>query len=100
MLVLVAASLIAKLFSSLISMSGLGVLDRILGTVFGVLRGALIVMALVFVMREVIPASEREILSDSQLMPHIDVLLGWTTGLLEEFRELDVMDLDVPGVNL
>jgi membrane protein required for colicin V production len=94
-LVLVLSSLAAKLFSTLISVSGLGVLDRILGTVFGLLRGALIVMAIVFVLRQLIPESEQSMLRDSQLMSHIDLLLGWSTRVFEEFK-----DMDVPGVNL
>ena len=92
---LVLSSLVAKLVSTLISVSGLGVLDRILGTVFGLLRGALIVMAIVFVLRQLIPESEQSMLRDSQLMPHIDLLLGWSTRVFEEFK-----DMDVPGVNL
>jgi len=94
-LVLVLSSLAAKLFSKLINVSGLGVLDRILGTVFGLLRGALIVMAIVFVLRQLIPESERSMLRDSQLMPHIDLLLGWSTRVFEEFK-----DMDMPGVSL
>lgn len=85
-LVLVLSSLVAKMLSKLISVSGLGLLDRLLGSVFGVLRGALIVMALVFVVRQLIPVSEQTLLLESQLMPHIDLLLGWSTRLFDEFQ--------------
>lgn len=93
--VLVVGSFTARLLSKLVSASGLGVLDRLLGTVFGFLRGLLIVMALVFVIREVIPRSERDLLESSELMPHLDVLLSWTMRSFEEFR-----DVDIPGINL
>lgn len=85
-LVLIVGSLTAKLMSKLIRVSGLSLLDRILGTVFGLLRGALIVLALVFVLRQLIPESELALLREAQLMPHIELLLGWTTRLLEDFR--------------
>jgi membrane protein required for colicin V production len=91
--VLVASSLTAKLMAKLISASGLGVVDRLLGTVFGFLRGALIVMALVFVIREIVPPSELSLLDEAQLMPHIDVLLSWTVRSFEEFR-----DVQIPGL--
>lgn len=93
--VLVLSSVGAKLLSKLISASGLGVLDRLLGMVFGILRGGLIVMAVVFVVRELIPRSEQSLLNESELMPHIDLLLGWSTRMFEDFR-----DMDVPGISL
>ncbi|MFK8041415.1 CvpA family protein [Congregibacter sp.] len=93
-LTLVASSLSAKLFASLVKATGLGVLDRILGSVFGVLRGALIVMALVFVVREIVPKSEQSLLAESQLMPHIDVMLAWSMRLFDEFRDVEIKGLN------
>jgi membrane protein required for colicin V production len=92
--VLVSSSIAAKLLSKVISASGLGVLDRMLGMVFGFLRGALIVMALVFVVREVIPESERSLLAESELMPHVDVLLSWTMRTFEEFKDIEIKGLN------
>ena len=93
-LVLVASSFAARLLSKLIAASGLGVLDRLLGMIFGLARGALIVMALVFVVREVIPESERSLLAEAELMPHIDVLLSWTMRTYEEFKDVDIKGLN------
>ncbi|MEM1189876.1 MAG: CvpA family protein [Pseudomonadota bacterium] len=92
---LVASSITARITSRLIKASGLGIADRLLGMVFGVLRGALIVMALVFVVREIVPRSEQSLLDESQLMPHIDVLLGWSSRTFEQFR-----DVDIPGLKI
>jgi membrane protein required for colicin V production len=92
---LVASSITAKLTGKLVKVAGLGVLDRLLGSVFGALRGALVVMALVFVIREVVPKSEQGLLDDAQLMPHIDVLLTWSMRAFEEFRD---MDIDIKGL--
>ena len=85
----------ARLLSRLAKATGLGFADRLLGTVFGALRGALIVMALGFVARQFIPSSELTALRDSQLMPHIDTLLSWSTDLFEEYR-----DLELPGLRI
>ena len=66
---LVASSLTARLAAKVIKVSGLSVLDRILGSVFGVLRGALIVMALVFVIREVVPTTKFGSNSSASITP-------------------------------
>jgi membrane protein required for colicin V production len=88
--VLVLSSIAAKLLSKLIAASGLGILDRMLGMVFGLLRGVLIILALVFVLRQIVPPSEQSLLLASQFMPHIDLLLGWSTRLFDEFRAMDI----------
>jgi len=85
-LVLVLGSLASRLLSKLVQVTGLSLLDRILGSVFGLLRGALIVLAVVFILRQLIPESELALLRDAQLMPHIDLLLAWTARLFEDFR--------------
>lgn len=90
---LVSCSFAAKIVSKVIKASGLSVLDRILGSVFGILRGALVVMAFVFVIREVIPRSEQSLLDEAQLMPHIDVLLTWSVKTFEEFKDVDIQGL-------
>lgn len=92
--VLVVSSLSAKIFASLVKATGLGVLDRLLGSVFGVLRGALIIMALVFVVREIVPKSEQSLLEESQLMPHIDVLLAWSVNVFDEFKDVEIKGLN------
>ena len=95
MVTLIACSIVAKLTSALIKASVLSALDRILGTGFGALRGALLVMALVFVVRALIPESERGAFENSRLMPHIDVLLSWTLRAFEEFRDRDIRGLTI-----
>lgn len=90
---LVACSIVAKLSSRLIKASGLGALDRILGIGFGALRGALLLVVAVFVMRALIPESELGLLENSQLTPHIDVLLSWTLRTFEAFRDMNIRDL-------
>ena len=93
--VLALSYALGKLLRRVAKATGLGFVDRLLGTVFGALRGALIVMALVFVARQFIPESELTALSDSQLMPHVDTLLSWSTNVFEEYR-----DIQVPGLTI
>lgn len=87
---LVASAIAAKLMSKLALAAGVGVLDRLLGSAFGALRGALIVMSLVFVIREVVPKSEQSVLEEAQLMPHIDVMLTWSMRAYQRFRDMDI----------
>jgi membrane protein required for colicin V production len=85
--VLVAAGLAARLFARLIKASGLGLLDRLLGTVFGALRGLLIVLVLLFMIRELVPPSEQAWLTESELVPHLDPLLEWSLRAFNDARE-------------
>ena len=90
---LVLSSISAKLFAKLVTAAGRGVVARPRGLVFGLRRGALIVMALVFVVREVVPKSEQSLLTEAQLMPQIDVLLSWSMRAFEEFRDVEIKGL-------
>lgn len=47
--VLITAGVLARLLKQLLTVAGLGVFDRLLGGVFGVLRGSIFVMLLVLV---------------------------------------------------
>ncbi len=85
-LTLVLTGLTAKLVSHLMKVSGLGLLDRLLGTVFGFARGVLIIMALVFVVRLMVPPAEQQWLRESQLMPHIDILMDWSQMVFEKVK--------------
>ncbi|MEQ8515934.1 MAG: CvpA family protein, partial [Chromatocurvus sp.] len=88
--VLVACGLLAKLFSRAVKASGLGLLDRLLGTVFGFLRGLLIVMAIVFVLRDLVPPREQQVLYESVLMPSIDRALDWSLLAFDDVRAGEV----------
>jgi membrane protein required for colicin V production len=85
-LTLVLAGITAKLVSHVMKVSGLGLLDRLLGTIFGFARGLLIIMALVFVVRQIVPPAEQQWLKESQLMPHIDILMDWSQMVFDEIK--------------
>ena len=94
-LTLLACGLLAKVFSRVVRASGLGLLDRLLGTVFGFLRGLVIVLAIVFVLRDLVPPRDQQVLYESALMPSIDMALDWS---LRAFR--DVRSGEMPSLAL
>lgn len=91
---LLAASLLNYLIAYLLKLGGLGFVDRLLGTVFGLVRGGIIALVMVMVLDMVLPAGhERPAwFVESQLIPQLMMLQDWareTAGyLLEQFFEL------------
>ena len=91
---LIAASLLNYLIAYLLRLSGLGFIDRLLGTVFGMVRGAIIALVVVMVLDMVLPTgSERPAwFVESQLIPQLLMLQDWAretaSYLLEQFFKL------------
>ena len=83
--VLVLANLGSFLLKQVVWMTGLTVIDRILGTAFGLARGVLLVLLLVLLGRELLPPGQVAAAQDSQLMPHIDYLVAWVETVFGEF---------------
>lgn len=74
---LLIGGLLTHLFRSLIEATGLGGLDRLLGTVFGAARGLLIVLAIVILLPMVLPVKEDTWWHESRLIPRFELLEGW-----------------------
>jgi len=91
---LVVAGISAKLAKQLVKVSGLTVLDRLLGTVFGFARGVILVLVFAYIVRQLLPPKDLQWLHESVLMPHLDMLLYWTQML---FSQLDTGQL--PGIS-
>ena len=91
---LVIAGISAKLAKQLVKVSGLTVLDRLLGTVFGFARGVILVLVFAYIVRQLLPPKDLQWLHESVLMPHLDMLLYWTQML---FSQLDTGQL--PGIS-
>jgi len=83
---LVVAGVLAKLAGLLVKVTGLTVLDRVLGTVFGFARGVILVLVAVFVLRQLAPPGDLQWLHQSQLMPHLDMLAYWVQTLFSQFN--------------
>ena len=94
--VLIAASLITPLFSSIVQRSALGGIDQGLGFFFGVARGILLVAIAYFVYETVVSSQQIQIIDDSrsarvfsQLTAKVEEgnpeqALGWITRQYEE----------------
>lgn len=80
--VLLVTGLVSMLMVQMVRATGLGTLDRLLGTIFGFARGVMIVLVLVFLIRELLPPRDQVWLYQAQLMPQIDALLNWAMQLL------------------
>lgn len=74
--VLIVGALISKFIQLLVKATGLSGTDRMLGMVFGALRGVLIITVLIALFRPMI--EEDAWWQDSYLAPHFVSLEGWT----------------------
>ncbi|MFT4822593.1 MAG: membrane protein required for colicin V production [Halioglobus sp.] len=75
--VLVLGTLVTAVIAKLIKLTGLSLLDRILGTVFGFTRGLIIVLVIVFVVQELLPVQNQRAMQDSAIMPHLKMIDQW-----------------------
>lgn len=80
--VLLVTGLVSMLMAQMVKATGLGTLDRLLGTIFGFARGVIIVLVLVFLIRELLPPRDQVWLYQAHLMPQIDALLNWAMQML------------------
>ena len=78
---LIASTFVTYLAGQLVRATGLTLLDRLLGTVFGFARGVILVLVCVFVLRQLVPPTELLWLDKSTLMPHIDMLGQWAQAM-------------------
>ncbi len=89
-LLFVATLLMAKILGALatqvVRVTGLSLLDRLLGTAFGFARGIIIVLVLVYLLRQIAPPQNLVWLEQSQLMPHIDMLGQWVELLFSRYK--------------
>jgi membrane protein required for colicin V production len=84
---LVLAGLLARLGKQVVTVSGLSLLDRLLGTLFGFARGVILIVVAVYVLRQLVPPQHLQWLHQSQLMPHIEMLLQWLHIVFSDLGE-------------
>lgn len=72
---LILGAFINRLLARVIHMTGLTLMDRLLGMVFGFARGVLLVTAAVLVLRGLAPSQTLE--RESQLLPHVLLVAQW-----------------------
>jgi membrane protein required for colicin V production len=74
---LIMANVLGSFGAKVMQITGLTLLDRLLGTAFGFARGMIIVLVLVYVLRHLVPAQNLGLLEQSQLIAHIEMLGQW-----------------------
>lgn len=74
---LIVVSVVNALLGSLVDKTGLSGTDRVLGAGFGILRGILVVAALLFFLDTFTQASQSEWWKEAKLIPHFDFIVKW-----------------------
>jgi membrane protein required for colicin V production len=83
---LVMAGILGRLGTQVVRVTGLSVLDRLLGTAFGFARGIIIVLVLVYLLRQLAPPQNLVWLDQAQLMPHVEMLGQWVQLLFSRYQ--------------
>jgi len=83
---LVVAGVTATLGAQFVKATGLTLLDRLLGTAFGLARGIILVLVAVYLLRQLAPPQNLLWLDQAQLMPHLDMLAQWVQLLFADYR--------------
>ncbi|MAT50798.1 MAG: colicin V production CvpA [Porticoccaceae bacterium] len=81
--VLIVGSLVNYVIGYLVETTGLSGTDRLLGMVFGALRGIVVVMALVILVPGVLPVSEDQWWQDSKLIPYFMRFEDWAVDIAQ-----------------
>lgn len=74
---LIVGAIVNYVISQLVDKTGLTGTDRVLGAAFGLVRGALIVAALLFFMDTFTNFSQTDWWKSSQLIPHFGFIIEW-----------------------
>lgn len=86
LVVLLATRVLAAAFGTLMQKIGLGFIDRILGAVFGFVRGLIILVLLVATL-SLTSVREAQVWQKSQFMPYLEQLRDWSAGQLEDYSK-------------
>ena len=82
---LVVGGITGRLAAQMVKASGLTVMDRLLGTGFGLVRGIIIVLVLMYLLRQLAPPQNLVWLEQAQLTPYMDMLAQWVRQLFSEY---------------
>lgn len=77
-LTLIVGSMVNYLVAQLVKMTGLSAVDRLLGSMFGMCRGVLIVLLILIFLPKILPVQQDGWWKTSLLIPRILVLENWS----------------------
>ncbi|MCB1705369.1 MAG: CvpA family protein [Halioglobus sp.] len=83
---LIMVGVLGRIATQLVRATGLTLLDRLLGTAFGFARGVIIVLVLVYLLRQLAPPQNLVWLDQAQLMPHVEMLGQWVRQLFSSYQ--------------
>ena len=86
--VMMAGTLFNHLLSKLLTITGLKAVDRLLGGVFGVARGVIIVLVILFISSVFV--SETEQWQQSTLIPHGMTMIEWSRVFIEDMNSINL----------
>ncbi|UXN37907.1 CvpA family protein [Avibacterium paragallinarum] len=85
---LIMGALVNYLVSQLVDKTGLSGTDRVLGGCFGLLRGVLIVAALLFFVDTFTNFNQSDLWKESKLIPHFGFIVEWFFQKIQENSSL------------
>lgn len=85
---LIIGAIVNYVISQLVDKTGLSGTDRVLGACFGLLRGVLIVAALLFFVDTFTNFSQSDWWKNSKLIPHFGFIVEWFFQQLKENSSL------------
>lgn len=91
---LVVGAMVNHLISELVRMTGLGGTDRLFGMVFGLIRGFVVVMALLLLLPAIIPIDQDSWWQESALIPQFLKFEGWARESVREIISFAVSLFD------
>ncbi len=92
---LIVGGLINRILASLLKVTGLSGTDRLLGMVFGVFRGAIVILACLIIVPPLVAVNEELWWRESMLIPQFLMLEDWA---LQAFSDVSQWRHDVIGL--
>ena len=76
------------LLAKVVKATGLSGADRLMGTVFGMVRGVVIVLVLIVVARVLVPVEQEQLWQGSSLIPHFLLVENWFRDTFSQMFDL------------
>lgn len=85
---LMVGGLLSYILAALVKMTGLTGTDRLLGMVFGVARGLLLVLALLILVPPIVPINQDSWWQESMLIPQFLLMQDWAIAMVNDIKTL------------